>query len=240
MHSILDSIKVLDSIRFYKEAKIIIREFKESLPDKIDAPSDPRKSQLPFGVDSLRTALLYRITDLSNAACLLFDSQMTIPGFVMTRATLETSAMLFWLWKKVNNVAETGQVGDLHKFVMKATFGTKDKNLPFEAFNVLTAIDQVVKETDTNNYREMYDFLSEFTHPNFAGTQIAYISYTPGTYLVEFGMQKGMCPTHIGLTALCVGVALFKLKSEEIDTLMPKLEVIGDADWERRSKEKRN
>ena len=211
-----------DPTKFFIEANNLVDEFQNSLPSEIDISEFQNKTKPIFGIKVLQSSLQYRLTDLSKEALCLYDKQRIVPAFLLTRAAMETSAMFFWLIKKVKEAIEKKTLGNFFEFVLKATFGTRDNTLPFKAFNAQTAIDHVAKEKEFDDFRIAYDSLSEFCHPNFAGTQAPYSWRNPNSPAIEFGMSRGLQPYYLGATALFKAVGLFKLKSIEIDELLPK------------------
>lgn len=87
--------------------------------------------------------------------------------------------MLFSAYRRVERVVESGEMEDIDTFLSTVCLGGRSSSAlkkpdgsKIEAFNILTAIDKVSKEF--KRYRENYEFLSDFAHPNAPGAMLAY------------------------------------------------------------------
>src|SRR5690625_7890922 len=81
---------------------------------------------------------------------------------------METVALVFLLYKKLHQVNEEKKIGEIDEFLMNSTFGGRTEDSTLTSPNILTAIDHTNKKYD--KFRQMYDSLSEFVHPNWFGT----------------------------------------------------------------------
>lgn len=79
------------------EAKALVQVLESWLPSSVKASELGPRSNLPYKAISLREPLLYRIVELGKATCRLYEDNMLVSAFTLTRSTLETSAMLYWL-----------------------------------------------------------------------------------------------------------------------------------------------
>lgn len=155
-----------------REANEFATELRQGLVKTITPADISATAKVPFKLRVLRELLLHRVSDLSDAACLHYNNDSTIPALVLTRAAFETMAMLFYLNKNVEAAHNGRDVEALDDIAMKGTFGAKDKSTPYEAVNVLTVIRHLEKKYP--GLEEMFEFLCEFAHPNCAGLMVAY------------------------------------------------------------------
>jgi hypothetical protein len=159
-----------------KKSKKLVHKLKSHSPKSVDASSLSPKSKLPFKAMSIRDLLYHRFAELTDVAVRLYESNKVVSASILTRASLETFALLYYLYKKMQDVVETNVVGEIDDILMKILFGCKDGSLPIESVNILTAIDHFDKQFGPNKklLRHFYDMLSESSHPNWFGTGGAY------------------------------------------------------------------
>jgi hypothetical protein len=140
----------------------------QSLPGNVAAASLTRKSKLPYKAVSLREILIHRVSALSTAAVEMFEQQRLVPAVVLTRAIVETVAVTFNLHKKLTEFPESMDIDGMDEFLMKGLVGGRQPEDAVQSMNVLTLIDHAEKTIP--GFRGIYDILSEYTHPNWAGT----------------------------------------------------------------------
>ena len=99
-----------------EEACALSDQINSNLPDKIEAAALSHISKLPFKALTLRETLIHRMADLSDAAISLYKSSNIVPAIIMIRSVFETSAVLFWLFKKLKHVSETSDLYDINDF----------------------------------------------------------------------------------------------------------------------------
>jgi hypothetical protein len=212
--------------------KTLIYQFKSNLPSRVDPASLTWKSKIPWKVVNLREALLYRITELGQSAVDLYEKQnRIISAFIITRAIHETTALFYSFYMELKKVTDDQFLGDFDEFLMKLLFGWKKvKDFPV-AINILNVVDKLNKQIDT--FRENYDRLSEFCHPNYSGVFGAYAEINKKTGWVDFGSEMKKLSPMIGLHPLVASLEVFKHFYNESAELIPTLIEI----CERRSKQ---
>ena len=209
-------------------AKKITAEFRQNLPKRIYAASLSVKSKIPFKAVPLREVLFYRITELAEVACALYEEKKIVSAFIITRAVMETAAVLYWLHTQIQAVVESKELGDVDTFLMRALFGWRDATMPAQAFNILKAIDEVEKQF--TGYRGLYDALSEFTHPNWSGVHGAYAKTDRENFLENLGPEFTELPLVIGLKPLPASLEVFKFYYDQLSEIFPEFIKICDAD----------
>lgn len=159
---------VLDEAMLLKEVRGLADAIASSLPERIHIAALTLKSKLPFKALSIRELLIHRMSALASPAVELYEAQRVIPAIVLTRATVETLAVLFCLCERITRFLQDKNVSELDSFLMQGLMGSRnDPDLPI-AVNVLTSVDRVDKKIE--GFRQTYDSLCEYTHPNWAGT----------------------------------------------------------------------
>lgn len=209
-----------------EEARVLTVQINSNLPDKIEAAALSHISKLPFKAVSLRETLIHRIADLSDAAISLYKSSKIVPTIIMIRSVFETSAVLFWLFKKLKHISETNELDDINDFLNKHLFGGKDDDATVKSYNILTAIDHTDKEFE--NYRIAYDDLSEFAHPNWSGLIGAYSDAYKNKYVLKLGKGEGKIPYIFSLLLLVGSLKLTIYYYDEMERYFMKFNKLCD------------
>jgi len=211
-----DSIETL-----MKEIRDRIELLESSLPTRVDAMVSP-DSKLPFKALLYRAALIWRMAELSRGAFENYERDRLALAILETRAAIETSAALWYLHAKLDATLKAGAVGDIDDFLMKLSMGSRtDTDIMPQAISVLTFVDRV--EKDAEGFRQQYDRLSEFAHPNWGGTALLYSKPDPPNLWTDFGANiRGVDgPKHVGAMNLSVALMLFERSYNRIADLMP-------------------
>ena len=208
------------------EAKQLSRRLSSNLPKKIEAASLSHYSKLPFKAFSLREALIYRIAELSEVAVELFESEKLVSAIIMTRAVYETTSILYWLFKSLEKVCTKKELGNIDEFFMKSLFGSKNGEMPLESYNILTAIDHTDKVF--KGYRNAYNSLSEFAHPNWPGLLGAYSKLNRKEIDLDLGKDVGNIPLSATLSLLVGALTLFIYYYNEMETYLLKFNEFCD------------
>ena len=193
----------------------------KSLPRRVDAMVSP-DSKLPFKALLYREALIWRMAELARGAMENFEKDRLALAILETRAAVETSAALWYLHAKLDATITARAVGDVDDFLMKLAMGSRtDTDIMPQAISVLTFVDRV--EKDAEGFRQQYDRLSEFAHPNWAGTALLYSKPDPPNLWTDFGANiRGVDgPKHVGVINLSVALMFFERSYNRIADIMP-------------------
>lgn len=198
-----------------------LKLLESSLPKRVDAWAVSQISKLPSKALLYREALIWRMAELGRGALESFENDNLASAILLTRAAVETSAALWYLCAKVDDAVQFGVVGDTDAYLMKLMMGSKtDPDMP-QAINVLTFVKRVDK--DIEGFCNQYDILSEFAHPNWAGTTLLYSKLDPANLWWDFGanIRAGDSTKHIGVGNLSVALMIFERSYNRITDLMP-------------------
>jgi len=160
------------------------------------------------------------MTEISEAACHLYEKNKLISAFTLTRSALETAALLFWLDKKVGEIIKQDKVGSVDEFLMKALFGSRNKGARKDAFNVLTAIKHFNKRF--KRIQGCYDNLSDYAHPNFEGTLSMYAQHDQLNKYTNLSISSDPSRRSEGLPLLCAALKSFEYYYESISRFIPR------------------
>ena len=161
---------------------------KASLPSRIDPATVSTRAKIPFNALCIREVLLYPVSELADAALTCFRQDQLVAAAILTRALLESVALLYWLYKEVKGAVASGATGKIDEFLGRAVVGTRNKSTPLLAHNVMDAIDVVTQ--DMEHYRKLYEELCEIAHPNWAGGLGAYAKLNREMVWYELGTSR--------------------------------------------------
>jgi hypothetical protein len=198
-----------------------LRLLEAARPKSLDGFALSPISKLPFKALRFRESLLWRIVQLGRGAFENFESNKLASAILLTRATTETSSALWYLLAKLKTVVEARELGSIDDSLVKLLMGSRtDPALP-QALSVLTFVDHVKK--DVEGFREQYDRLSEFAHPNWAGTTLLFSKLDGSGTIADFGesIRGGDSVEVAGVVNLSVALAMFETIYNQITDLMP-------------------
>lgn len=197
-----------------KDAGKFLEELSNRLPSSVDPRLKNMRTLTLYQVVYLRDALAHRIRDLSEKTVPLFESNQLIPAFLVTRALLETVSLLYELHKKVVSAIDRKEVRQLDEWLERATLGRRNVDTKITAPNILSALDSM--NTEYAGVREMYDQLSEFCHPNFAGVIASYSRLNDTESMLLLGPHDEP-PMPLGSTPYLIALKLAVHYYDKID-----------------------
>jgi hypothetical protein len=201
-------------IKRLAECKSFLKQINERLAKKVAAYDLGYVAKLPFKAVSLHELLLHRVADLSETAINLFELKKMVPATIITRAVYETTAILYSLGVKIEEVIRTKDVENIDQFFMKSLFGGRIKNAPIECTNILGAVDRINKKF--KHFRDSYDDLSEYAHPNWSGLMGSYGNLVKETATLHLGREASKISVMVALPLLAASLAIFLHHYDEI------------------------
>jgi hypothetical protein len=203
-----------------------------SLPKRVDGWALSQMSKLPFKVLGYREALAWRMAELSRAAFEEFEKGRLAAAIVLTRAAVETSAALWYLCGKVEASVESAEIGDIDDYLMKMNMGiATDPPTDPDSGEAVTPrpirihnfLDRV--EKDISGFNRQYGYLSEYSHPNWAGTVYLYSKLDKENGVADFGqnIRKPDGAKIIGVGNLSVALLLFERSYNRVSDFIPPL-----------------
>lgn len=200
-----------DDATLLREVNECAAQLRQRLVRQIVPADISPRVKVPYKFTALRELLLHRVSDLSDAACVHYNKGSNIPAFVLTRAALETAAVIYHFNKTLESSLGNTTPEDLDKMVMQSLFGTKDKTTEYAAVNILTAVGHVEKTYP--GVQEMFLALCEFAHPNCDGVMMGYQrlperGLTDPRVPVLLGAEVAVLPIGFGLGCLHIAICL--------------------------------
>lgn len=211
--------EVIDSLG--AEIRDRIAAFRAKLPMLVDGFAISAESKLPFKVIWYREALFWRMTELSSTAYESIEHDLLASGILVTRGAVETAAAIWYLCGKLEAATDSGSIGSVDADLMSLLMGSRSNpDLP-KATNVLTFVDHLDKEVE--GFREQYDELSEFAHPNWSGTTLLYSKPEPQNLCARFGanIRSSEVSKLTALVNLNVALLIFERSYDRIAKVLP-------------------
>lgn len=212
------------------EIRESLRSIGSDLPKRVDGRALSQSSKLPFKVLVYRSSLTWRMAELSRTAFEEFVNDRLACAVVLTRAAVETGAALWYLCAKVSDAVDSGQLGDIDDYLMRMIVGVAT-DPPIDAntgepitprpIRIGTFLNCVEKELVGFNLQ--YGYLSEYAHPNWAGTVYLYSQHNEGKATTDFGANIRATETTklIGVTNLSVALRMFDSSCSQLAELIP-------------------
>ncbi|OGP83889.1 MAG: hypothetical protein A2Z08_05780 [Deltaproteobacteria bacterium RBG_16_54_11] len=205
--------------------KELLSLFDRRITPTVDKENTSPVSKVPYKLFCLRALYQIRICDLGHASHLLYVKK-AYAAFVLTRAVMETVAMLYVCFSKVSASVKGSSFDDIDDFLMKALLGTRDGTGSIKYYNALTAVQHVGKKNKA--FEELYLGLCEFTHPNWAGVSLAYSEQIDEGHMVIETIRDSSFADTIGMKPLMASLILFDEIYHGIQELIPKFTEVCD------------
>jgi hypothetical protein len=216
-----DQAPLMDEIRRRLES------FESNLPKHLDAFALSPHSKLPAKVLRYRESLIWRITEVGRAAYSEFERNKLVAGIILTRAVVETSSALWYLRSKVDNAVKSNEIGDIDSYLVKLNAGIAtappkldegDYPRPIKIGKFLEQVEKAIP-----GFSDHYGVLSEFAHPNWAGTVSLYSKYHPENLTIEFGqnIRGGDHAKELGVNSLHAALEFFEVTYNNLTDSIP-------------------
>jgi hypothetical protein len=166
---IIEGLKEVD--RLLTELRALKRQDVKAVKDGEVTP------KMCWKIECYLQGIVYRTIALCEAGKCCWNASNLLGATIMGRAVIETAAISFRFCREVERGVHSKDVAVIDGAVMKLTFAARHRSLNDimpEAPNILSSIDQLDRflcdDKQTQNVRNVYEFLCEFAHPNWVGT----------------------------------------------------------------------
>ena len=191
--------------------------------NRVSSSEISKTAKTPFKAAHYRESLIWRMTELSEEALLCLERRRVVAGILLTRASLETTAALFFLASKIESAVSSKAVADIDDEMMKLVMGSRSiPELP-EPFNVLKFVDSAEKKVQ--GFRRGYERLCEFAHPNWAGTTYFYSKPDESDRARDFGscVREDDSALLLSLKYLEASLLMFQEGYTRVANILPSL-----------------
>ena len=212
------------------KARVLVNSLTENLPQSVDPASLSWDAKLPTKVMCYREVLIWRTEELCRASLEQYERFNIAAAITLTRSAMEGVATTWHLKKLVEKTVEDQSVIGVDCKIMRLLMGSKNETTGVRAFNVLNFIDNVEKKI--SGFRKSYDSLSEYAHPNWAGTTQIFAKFDHESLIVELGRDKQgrVGPQLMGLHTLVDLLEVYIDVYDAIMDLLPEFIHLCDAD----------
>lgn len=210
-----------------RQAQELTGELRRSLPSKVEAREISLIAKIPYKVAVWKGVLLHRCADLAGESCRLFAEGSILPAAIITRSLMETAGMLAWLAQRMKGVSESSDLDDFDRLLMRGLLGdsarpaksdTSAERIIDQPLSGLSAVDKADRELD--GFRDMYDDLCQFVHPNWSGNKALYSLDDPEDMTTKLSLDVDVEPLRHLLIPLIFSLVCIRRKRAEIDSLM--------------------
>jgi hypothetical protein len=200
-----------------------------NLPTMVEAAAVSTRAKIPFNALCCREALIWRAEELGRGAFESFARDDVVAGILLTRGLTETVAAMWYLKDLIERQITEGVETDLAEQVMRLLMGHRNVSDMPQAVNILKCIDRAEKMFP--GFRESYDAMSEFAHPNWAGSAAAYSKIAPEAFTVHFGrgLHESRRHNHFGANCLVGALATLEVAYNGIAGVLPKFIEVCEA-----------
>jgi hypothetical protein len=122
-----------------------------------------------FNADFYRESVFHRFIELVESTYTLYRSEQFLAAIITARSCQETISILNFINIKLEHLSKTEDLKHFVESFKRLTLGfCQDEEFP-EKISVMTCIDSVDKKLE-GKFRQHYNLLSEYAHPNYSGT----------------------------------------------------------------------
>ena len=213
-----------------KKVEIHLKAFKQSLVERVDPVSISLKAKIPFKAIDAREALFHRSVELLESAVESLKGDHLVSASLLARAYQETLSILFYINRKCKSAITNKDPSTLDSHLMRVLSGTRRDDKFRNPISVMTAIDLVEKEIP--KFRDMYEELSEYSHPNWHGTSGLFSKYDKENLWVDYGKNIRLSKSVRDGVALSLSInseLFIDIYNEFIDFLPQLVEVCESA-----------
>ena len=204
------------------EIRDLIRSLQLQLVSHLDGIENTAQQRLLRLYDVWRQVILRRTTDTADGALSFFEQQRLVPACILTRSVVETTAVQYYVHKKLILHTEKADHQSIHKLFMSAVFGRRDQEWRQSPIQVLTAIDHLDKKFP--GFRSEYDRLCEYVHPNLAGGYGTYVRREDDHFVSYFGNNpQGLEMGPWGQMELCIALTVANEIDHQLCLFHPQL-----------------
>lgn len=199
-----------------KQLKNLVEILNNSLSWEI--PFDFSAAIDPLRAVVFREACLHRIAEISESAYEAFAKDNLIVALILSRAFMETEALFWGFIHELEEALKSRNIEKIRNFLTGCLIGVKSSqikllkspqnvDLIIDQTNILTFIDKMNKKI--THYRLHYDSLSEFSHPNAAGTVDAYVFLDHEARIARLGKNRSKLVPELALPQLNGSLTIF-------------------------------
>jgi hypothetical protein len=182
----------------------------------VDPRADKIKQKPIWNLESYIQLAIHRVYDLAIQSTNAWNIKIPVVAFILTRAIYENTAYMYDLSEKILLYYKKDDYIEMHKLVLNRLVGTRLGSNTRQIVNVLTAINSVTKEVP--DFKEFYEFISDFCHPNYSGMLGIYGKLDQDNVRFFVGKEHGYTEETFSfiITGLTTGLGIFYNSSKNL------------------------
>lgn len=194
------------------------------------------KPKILWEVQNYVQLSIHRVIEVGEGAANAWNTSRPATCFILSRAVMENVAALADVTFQIEGFVKDRKFIETHTLIVNRLMGGKLQKFPPEMQipNILTAIDKTDKYFPNHRVRELYDFLSEFAHPNSLGMHGLYANIDPSTHILKIDPTFGMTEKHftVIIQSLFRALNIFRNTILKIEDLYPEIRRLAKDDAE--------
>jgi len=191
------------------EAMSNLAEWKKCRKEKVEPRVKNMAYRPTFNAECFREAAFCRFYELAESTFELYTLNFLVGAGVTARSAQETIAAIWFINSKLEHLTKTKDLSHFVQSMKRLSLGWSSVEGFPEKNNVLKYIDSVDKIMD-GRFRQHYNMLSEYAHPNYSGMLGVYSQANHETLEVTFGFNphgQRVLKNHIESTLMiCIGL----------------------------------
>lgn len=185
----------------FRQRATEINEVHERLRDRcksvVTAHTAPVTPKVVWKIDTFQQGVVYRTVALLDGATSCWNVGNGLGAVILARSVMETAAFVWDFTNKLSAAVKELSFGNIDGLVHATTFSTRwegwEDHMP-AAPNILTLLDKLDRhlfgDAGGTHARDVYNFLSEFAHPNFPGTVLFFGELHEDRFEMRFSLTR--------------------------------------------------
>lgn len=174
-----------------EEIQLILNNWKKDRLDKIEIGSLYSRNKIvhkwksPFRYLVIRELVFWRLIDLLEDIVSLLKDSKVLGARLLLRGAFETLGIIIYINQKVHSLINSDiDFRHFNEITTRLVLGTKSNFSTVESVNVLTVLEKCDKRYP--GILDIYEDLSESSHPNFEGMSLGYSEIDQQEYITYF------------------------------------------------------
>lgn len=210
----------------------LCKKLEINAPKCVDPASVSTKAKIPFKALALREIIYLRTLELCLASLDLYkQKKYPIAAFLCSRAVLETCAVSLYAYLLVQDVVNKKSIGDIDEKLMTLLLRGRKGYTSYKSINILTIVQKINKLVP--NYSDMYEILSEYSHPNWSGCHNAYANIDKENIKLDLTGSSEKLNMEVGLFTLVGTIELYKYYYNKLGKILDPFSLICEAELEK-------
>lgn len=175
-----------------------LERLRERRVDSVTAAGPPIKPKIVWKIEAYLQGQLYRSVALGDGVCDAWDRGNPLVAVILARSIVETLAEIWAFKSSLEKAVSAKSLDAIDTIAFEHTFQSRwkgwDRDLMVPTPNILTLIDKLdaefLNDPKGKKMRGIYEFLSEFAHPNWPGAAGLFGNFDTEGIRVDFNPTR--------------------------------------------------